>query len=66
MIVFLYKPDLLDFNADLYSKELHLFFVARLRDERRFSNSELLLARIARDIQRARLILNQDVEKKDV
>lgn len=60
------ETHLLDFNADLYGKELHLVFVARLRDERRFSNSELLLARIARDIQRARLILNQDVEKKDV
>jgi len=60
------ETHLLDFNADLYGKELHLVFVARLRDERRFSNSELLLARVARDIQRARTILDKDVEKQDV
>ncbi|MGB2896591.1 MAG: bifunctional riboflavin kinase/FAD synthetase [Anaerolineales bacterium] len=56
------EAHLLDFNADLYGKELRLEFIARLRDERRFSNAELLLARIARDIQRARVILDQDEE----
>ena len=59
------EAHLLDFNEDLYEKELRLEFVARLRDERRFSNSELLLSRIARDIQRARVILNQNAEGLD-
>ena len=59
------EAHLLDFNEDLYGKELRLEFIARLRDERRFSNTELLLSRIGRDIQRARVILNQDAEGQD-
>jgi len=60
------EAHLLDFNEDLYGKELFLNFIARLRDERRFANPELLLSRIARDIQRARVILDQDAEGQDV
>jgi riboflavin kinase/FMN adenylyltransferase len=59
------EAHLLDFDADLYGKELRLEFIARLRDERRFSNPELLLSRIGRDIQRARVILDQDAEGQD-
>ena len=59
------EAHLLDFNADLYGKELRLEFIGRLRDERRFSNTELLLSRIARDIQRALVYLNQDAEGQD-
>jgi riboflavin kinase/FMN adenylyltransferase len=59
------ETHLLDFSADIYGKELRLEFITRLRDERRFSNTELLLSRIGRDIQRARVILNQDAEGQD-
>lgn len=59
------EAHLLDFNADLYGKELRLEFIARLRDERRFSSPELLLSRIGRDIQWARVILEKDAEGKD-
>ncbi len=59
------EAHLLDFNADLYGKELRVAFIARLRDERRFSSPELLLSRIGRDIQRARVILEQDAEGQD-
>jgi riboflavin kinase/FMN adenylyltransferase len=59
------ETHLLDFDADLYGKELHLVFVSRLRNERRFANQEMLLTRVARDIQRARIILDRDLEKLD-
>ncbi len=44
---------LLDFEGDLYGKELELYFVDRLRDERRFSSIPELREQIAKDILEA-------------
>ncbi|NPA48390.1 MAG: bifunctional riboflavin kinase/FAD synthetase [Thermodesulfobacteria bacterium] len=47
-----------DFEGDLYGKVICLSFVARLRDEKKFSSAEELARQIAEDCQRAREILS--------
>jgi len=48
---------LFDFDGGLYGRELRLYFIQRLRDERRFSGTEELRAAIAADVARCREIL---------
>jgi riboflavin kinase/FMN adenylyltransferase len=59
------EAHLLDFDGDLYAQHMELEFVARLRDERKFADAEALLARISRDINRARAILDSRLEADD-
>ena len=47
------ETHLLGFDQDLYDRTLALDFVARLRDEQRFSGVEALVAQIRQDIERA-------------
>jgi riboflavin kinase/FMN adenylyltransferase len=54
------EAHLLDFNDELYQCEITLTFVDRLRDERRFSSPDTLLAQIERDIRRARTMLGEE------
>jgi riboflavin kinase/FMN adenylyltransferase len=49
-----FEVHLLDFSGELHGEELEITFVARLREERRFSSLEELKAQIARDILDAR------------
>ncbi len=49
---------LLDFDGDLYGKEITLEFVERLRDELRFESAEALIAQMHVDVERARETLN--------
>ena len=51
------ETHLLDFSKDLYQQRVELSFVARLRDERRFSGVQALVSQIQLDIQLAREIL---------
>lgn len=51
------ETHILDFDQDLYGLSIELVFVDRLRDERKFSGPEELLAQIDGDIIRAREIL---------
>lgn len=51
------EAHLLDYDDDLYGQELPLEFIARLRDERRFSGVEALVAQIQADIGEARKML---------
>ena len=51
------EAHVLDFDGDLYGQSVELFFVARLRDERRFDSPASLVEQIRRDIQQARGIL---------
>ncbi|MDH5215945.1 MAG: bifunctional riboflavin kinase/FAD synthetase [Gammaproteobacteria bacterium] len=46
-----------DFDRDIYGKYIHVEFVERLRDERRFSNAEALVEQMHRDSQQARAVL---------
>jgi riboflavin kinase/FMN adenylyltransferase len=45
---------LLDFDGDIYDRELRLAFLARLRGERRFDSAEALVAQMHRDVEQAR------------
>lgn len=51
------EAHLLDFNDDLYTQELTLEFVARIRDERRFGGVPELVAQIRRDVETGRTML---------
>ena len=48
---------LLDFDADLYGRDIEVCFVQRLRDEQRFSDLDALKAQIAKDVSAARAVL---------
>ena len=48
---------LLDFDADLYGRDIEVCFVQRLRDEQRFSDLDALKAQIAEDVSAARAVL---------
>jgi riboflavin kinase/FMN adenylyltransferase len=47
------EAHLLDFSGDLYGQELELFFVEKLRDEKKFGSVEELRRQIACDIKEA-------------
>ena len=47
---------LLDFDGDLYDRELRIAFLARLRGERRFDTVEGLVEQMDRDVEDARAI----------
>jgi riboflavin kinase/FMN adenylyltransferase len=51
------EAHLLDFDDDIYERQIGLEFVARLRDEQRFPDIQSLIQQIHTDIQRAREIL---------
>lgn len=48
---------LIDFERKLYGETVEVFFVARIRDERRFSNIDELRCKITEDVTHARRIL---------
>jgi riboflavin kinase / FMN adenylyltransferase len=48
---------LLDYSGDLYGEFIHLDFLTRLREEKRFPDVQSLLAQIDRDIENARKVL---------
>lgn len=48
---------LFDFSGDLYDRELEIHFVARLRDEQKFSGLEALKAQLAQDEDHSRKLL---------
>jgi riboflavin kinase/FMN adenylyltransferase len=48
---------LIDFEGDLYGRDLRVAFVKRLRGERRFPGTEELIAAMHKDVQDAREIL---------
>jgi riboflavin kinase/FMN adenylyltransferase len=51
---------LLDFDGDLYGRQLRLEFLQRLRGERRFEDPEALIAQMHRDVRRTREIAQPD------
>lgn len=48
------EAHLLDFDGDLYGREVEVMFVAKLRDERKFPSLDALRLQIAADVQMAR------------
>ena len=53
------EAHLLDFSGDLYGQRVRLSFVARLRDEMKFSEVSGLIAQIQHDVAQTRQILSQ-------
>ena len=49
---------LLDFDADLYGRDIEVCFVQRLRDEKKFDGLDSLKAQIAMDVTAARAVLH--------
>ncbi len=52
------ETHLLDFDQDIYGESIHLEFVTRLRDEKRFSSIEGLVTQLHEDVRQARLFLS--------
>jgi riboflavin kinase / FMN adenylyltransferase len=50
---------LLDWEEDLYDRELRIDFLARLRGERRFDSSETLIRQMRIDVERTREVCAQ-------
>jgi riboflavin kinase / FMN adenylyltransferase len=48
---------LLDFRGNVYGKQIEIFFVARLRAERRFASTQKLCEQMTRDVACAREVL---------
>lgn len=55
------EAHLVDFAGDLYGMEITLDFIARLRDEKKFSNLEQLVAQVQEDVARARRLLGSQI-----
>jgi riboflavin kinase / FMN adenylyltransferase len=53
----LLEVHLLDFEGDLYGREMEVEFIERIRDERKFDSIPSLTAEMERDKERARAIL---------
>src|ERR1700684_46765 len=53
----LLEVHLLDFDGDLYGREMEVEFIERIRDELKFGSLDALVAEMTRDKERARAIL---------
>ena len=56
----LVETHLLDFNADIYGKEMKLSFYRRVRDELRFDDVDALVTQIHKDIEYARAYFEEE------
>ncbi|MDD3271483.1 MAG: bifunctional riboflavin kinase/FAD synthetase [Syntrophomonadaceae bacterium] len=52
------EAHLIDFHDDIYGEKLRLYFIDKIRDERRFNNVEELVGQISRDRDRAKQIVS--------
>lgn len=57
------EAHLLDFDGDLYGRELELTFVEKLREEQRFASRDALAEQISRDIAQTREVLRRREDK---
>lgn len=58
------EPYLLDFEGDIRGKKINILFVEKLRDVVKFDGPEPLKQQIAKDVEKARAILLNNLEKK--
>ena len=56
----LVEVHVLDFNGDLYDKEIGVEFVDKIRDQQKFPGVDELIAQMDRDVAQARLTLAGD------
>lgn len=57
---------LLDFDEDIYGKEMRLFFVQRIRDEEKFNSADALMNQIHDDINKSREVLANAPAEKNI
>ena len=57
----LLEAHLFDFDGDLYGRRIDVEFVAKLRDELKFDNLDLMVEQIHRDAENARAILQATI-----
>ncbi|HBQ24810.1 MAG TPA: bifunctional riboflavin kinase/FAD synthetase [Syntrophomonas sp.] len=50
------EAHLIDFHEDIYGEKMRLYFIDKIRDERRFNNVEELVGQISRDRDKAKQI----------
>ena len=55
--IFTVEVHILDFEGDIYDKDIRVNFVSRIRDEQKFASIDELATQIGRDILKAREIL---------
>ena len=53
------ESHLFDFEEMVYGKEIEIFFIEKIRDERKFPNPEMLIDQIKQDAATAKVILNR-------
>ena len=53
------ETHLFDFEEMVYGKKIEIFFIEKIRDERKFPNPEMLVDQIKQDIATAKAILHQ-------
>jgi riboflavin kinase/FMN adenylyltransferase len=56
------ETHLLNYKGDLYSKEIRVEFVQKLRDEQRFPSTEELKIQIEKDVRKVEAILAKDLK----
>lgn len=57
---------LLDFSAGIYGQEMRLFFIERIRHEKKFDSAQDLMVQIHQDIHFAREVLSHEPEPKHI
>jgi riboflavin kinase/FMN adenylyltransferase len=57
------ETHILGFNGELYGRKLRLFFIDRLRGEKKFETVELLAAQIRQDVMDARRVFDRAVKE---
>jgi len=56
------ETHLLNYQGDLYGKEIRVEFVQKLRDEQRFPSSEELKIQIEKDVRKVEALLDKDLK----
>lgn len=58
------ETHILDFNLDIYEKKIEVFFISRLRGEKKFRGKDELVKQIKEDIQNTRKFFNATLTKQ--
>ncbi|MEI6808129.1 MAG: riboflavin biosynthesis protein RibF, partial [bacterium] len=58
-----YELHIPKFTGSLYGRTVEVFFIRKLRNERRFRSPTALAAQIARDVRMASIVLSKDTDK---
>lgn len=57
------EVNIFNFTRNIYGQQMEIFFVKKLREEKKFANHSLLVARIKKDYQQAKKILQPQITR---